>query len=405
MLMVVLLSRVMKLKSTALQSKGLATKSALVAAAVIMAVAAPISMTERVFADKYDEQIAALQTEIDSYNARARDLGAQADSYQRAVDIIVNEIARIQKEIDLNQAEIDKLVADIAKNEIEIENNKDALGDTIASIYVDDKISPLEMLASSKSPSDFVDKQSYRTSARDNLSKTIERIRELKKQNEEKKRQTEIKLAEQQNARAAQDSKRAEQQQLVNQTRGEESAYKQLSAAAREKQLAAQQAQQAEIEAAMRRGGGSVNILPGDPNKGGYPWEAGCWVDANAYSHGGADGMGGDPLGYGCRQCVSYTAYKVGARTGMYPRYWGNANMWPGSARAAGYTTSRTPRENSVGVISAGAYGHVVWVEKVYSNGTVDISQYNYYNAGGSGWGHYSRMNVPASTYDTYIYF
>lgn len=396
----------MKLKSaTTLASKGLATKSVLVAAAVIMAVAGPISVGERVFADKYDDQIAALQVQIDSFNARARDLSAQADTYQRAVDIIVNEIARIQKEIDLNQAEIEKLTADIKKNEEEIAANKDALGATIASIYVDDEISPLEMLASSKSPSDFVDKQSYRTSARDNLSKTIERIRELKEQNEKNKRETEVKLAEQQNARQAQDAKRAEQQQLVDQTRGEEAAYKQLSSAARDKQAEAQRAQQAEIEAAMRRAGGSVNILPGDPNKGGYPWEAGCWVDGNAYSHGGADGMGGDPLGYGCRQCVSYTAYKVGARTGLYPRYWGNANMWPGSARAAGYSTGRTPRENSVGVISAGAYGHVVWVEQVHSNGTIDISQYNYYNAGGSGWGHYSRMNVPASTYDTYIYF
>ena len=35
----------------------------------------------------------------------------------------------------------------------------------------------------------------------------------------------------------------------------------------------------------------------------------------------------------------------------------------------------------------------------------VVISQYNYFNEGGSGWGHYSKMRVRASTYDTYIYF
>ncbi len=404
--MLVLLLGVMKLKSTALQSKGLATKSTLVAVAVIMAVAAPASMTERVFADKYDEQIAALQVEIDAYNSRARDIGAQADSYQRAVDIIVNEIARIQKEIDLNQAEIDKLVADIAKNKVEIENNKDALGDTIASIYVDDKISPLEMLASSKSPSDFVDKQSYRTSARDNLSKTIERIRELKKQNEEKKHQTELKLAEQQNARAAQDAKRAEQQELVNQTRGEEAAYKQLSSAAREKQLAAQQAQQAAIQAAMIRGGGGGSLVSVGGLGSYESWAGSCYVDGNAWSHGGARGNGEDPLGYGCNQCVSYAAWKMGQVTGFAPSYWGNANMWPAKARSAGYTVSSIPRANSLAVISAGQYGHIVYVHDYNpANNTVSISQYNEYIQG-QGWGKYSeRPAASAATYDTYIYF
>ena len=85
--------------------------------------------------------------------------------------------------------------------------------------------------------------------------------------------------------------------------------------------------------------------------------------------------------------------------------YWGNANQWPASARAAGYTTSSTPRVNAVGVISAGDFGHVVWIEAVNGDGTVDVSQYNYYNAGGPGWGNYSKMRVSASTYDTYIYF
>jgi surface antigen len=79
--------------------------------------------------------------------------------------------------------------------------------------------------------------------------------------------------------------------------------------------------------------------------------------------------------------------------------------MWPSSARAAGYSTGSTPRVNSVGVISAGAYGHVVWIEAVNGDGTVDVSQYNYYNAGGPGWGNYSKMRVSAATYDTYIYF
>ncbi len=398
-------SKVMKLRSTTPVSKGLVTRSALVASTVLMVVAAPLSIVPNVAADPFDDQIRAIQREIDAYQNEAKKFRDQANSLQAQLNIISNEKAQIQAQVDLSQAKFNKLQADIAQTEKDIKSNKDALGETIANLYVDDKISPLEMLASSKNIGDYVDKQEYRSSIRDNLTETIEKIKRLKKELEEQKKETERVLGDQTNARNALAAKEAEQQNLVNETRGQEAAYQGLAAQSNARKLEVQRQQQAAIEAAMRRAGGGINILPGDPNKGGYPWESGCWVDGNAVSHGGYNGNGGDPLGYGCRQCVSYTAYKVGAQTGNYPRYWGNANQWPASARNSGYQTGRTPRANSVGVISAGQYGHVVWVEAVNGDGTVDVSQYNYYNAGGSGWGHYSKMRVSAATYDTYIYF
>src|SRR5206468_9521673 len=138
-------------------------------------------------------------------------------------------------------------------------------------------------------------------------------------------------------------AKENEQAQLIAQTRGQESAYQGLIASAENQKLAIQQAQQSAIEAAAHRSGGTVNILPGDPNKGGYPWESGCWVDANAVSHGGVGGDGTDALGYGCRQCVSYAAWRAGQYTGSYPMYWWNAIQWPASAHAVGYQTGTTP--------------------------------------------------------------
>jgi surface antigen len=126
------------------------------------------------------------------------------------------------------------------------------------------------------------------------------------------------------------------------------------------------------------------------------------------FSTAGYDGNGGDGLGYGCRQCVSYVAWKLRAEKGITAYAWGNATMWPSSAQSAGFSIGSTPRAGSMGVISARGndpYGHIVWIESVEGN-TVTVSQYNYWNAGGSGWGHYSKMeNMPASTYDTYIYF
>lgn len=361
-------------------------------------------------ADQYDDRINAIQKEIDEYQAKAGLLQGISDSLQKEVTALTNQKNIIQGQIDLKQAERDKLTVQIAESEKKITANRDALGNTIANIYLDDKVSPLEMLASSQSIGQYVDKQEYRSVIREQLTRTIDQIKKLKRQLEKQKKSVERVIAEQQFARDELAKKEAERQNLLSITRGQEAAYQQLSTTRERQKLQVQQEQQKAIEAAMRRAGtGSVNILPGDPNKGGYPWEANCYVDANAVSHGGAGGDGTDPLGYGCRQCVSYTAYRVGAYMGGkpsdFPRYWGNANMWPSSARKAGFQTGSTPRVNSVGVISAGQYGHVVWVEAVNSDGTVDISQYNYYNAGGSGWGHYSKMRVSAATYDTYIYF
>lgn len=401
----------MKRSTTPASARTLATKASLVVVALLMAVSVPVQMGRVVQADQYDDRINAIQKEIDEYQAKASQLQGQADSLQKEVSALTSQKNIIQGQINLKQAEHDKLVAEIKASQDKIVRNQDVLGDTIASLYVDGKISPLEMLASSNTIGEYVDKQEYRSSVRDQLTKTIDQIKQLKRKLETQKKDIERILAEQQFARNELAKKESERQYILNQTRGQEAAYQNLTATREQQKLQVQRAQQAAIEAAMaaasrRNGGnGTVNILPGDPNKGGYPWESGCWVDANAWSHGGAGGDGTDPLGYGCRQCVSYTAWKVGQRTGNFPRYWGNANQWPGSARSAGYSTGSTPRANSVGVISAGAYGHVVWVEAVNGDGTVDISQYNYYNAGGPGWGNYSKMRVSASTYDTYIYF
>ncbi|MEO8862971.1 MAG: CHAP domain-containing protein, partial [Candidatus Saccharimonadales bacterium] len=77
----------------------------------------------------------------------------------------------------------------------------------------------------------------------------------------------------------------------------------------------------------------------------------------------------------------------------------GNANQWPASARADGIATGSEPREKSVAVSMAGYYGHVMWVEQVYGNGMIRVSQMNYDLAG-----HYSEMTINGSGL-TYIYF
>jgi len=191
-------------------------------------------------------------------------------------------------------------------------------------------------------------------------------------------------------------------------TQGQEAAYQQLSADS-------QAARQAAIDeykemTRPRNPGGSVGIS--DPSKGNYPWGGDdCYVGTNLYSYNGVNGDGTDPLGYACRQCTSYSAWKVLEYTGNDYRYWGNAKNWPYSAANYGIPVGDYARANSVGVQTGGQYGHVVWVETdPDAEGKIVISQYNSYydntgDSNGPGWGNYSKKIVYASEYDRFIYF
>ncbi|MDN5835124.1 MAG: CHAP domain-containing protein [bacterium] len=395
----------MKLRSTTPVSvKMKATRTALIAAAFIMAVSAPIAMGafNDVFARNYDAEIQAAQAKIDAYNKQARKLGKAADTLQTKLDKLTNEKQSIQAEINLSQKEYDKLQANIKKNEKKIVENKDALGGTIADLYVNSNTSPLEMLASSSNIGDYIDKQTQQNSVKDALTETINDITKLKAQLEKQRADVKKILVNQTSQRNALAAKENEQQQLVNDTRGKESAYKKLSSKSKAHKAKLVKAQQAAI-ARKYSGNGTVSAgnLPAYSSWSGTD----CYVDNAGYSHRGHSGNGQDPLGYGCNQCVSYTAWKMGKVTGFSPSYWGNANQWPASARAAGYKVSTKPRANSLGVMMSGAYGHIVYVESYHKgSNTVDISQYNEW-INGKGFGYFStRSGVSGGTYDKYIY-
>lgn len=363
----------------------------------VLGAIAPLSQVLTARADEFDDRIAAVQRQIDAYSSEASKLNAEKQTYQGQLAILSNQKAQIQAQLDLTNAQLQKLEYDIAQKNQQIADNKEALGTTMADIYVDEGITPLEMLASSSNIADYVDKQSNQNQIQTTLESTVKKIRALKQELEKQKVDVERKKKDGENQRDALAAKEAEQAKLIADVAGREDAYNQLSSQAQAQKSQLEQQQQAALQAALRRNGGGGGAVAGSPSRGGYPNElAGAAMDSLV-----------DPWGMYNRECVSYVAWKVFQKNNYMP-YWGgrgNANQWPGNARAAGIQTSSTPRARSAGVMSAGYYGHIVWVESVNSNGTVNISQYNEWLPG-SGWGQYSeRYNVYPSTYDTYIYF
>lgn len=85
--------------------------------------------------------------------------------------------------------------------------------------------------------------------------------------------------------------------------------------------------------------------------------------------------------------------------------YWGNANQWGASARAAGYSVGTTPRVGAVVVwpYDGGGYGHVAVVTSVANNSSIQVMESNY--AGNMSIGNYrGSFNPSASGSVYYIY-
>lgn len=387
----------MKLRSATPASLSFTARALLVVVVVFMALAAPIQLGSRVFADRYDDQINAIQAQINAYNAQAKVLAGQVATLQGAVDQLQNQVNAIQAQIDLSQAQYEKLVSEIADTEKKIKDNQDALGETIANLYVDQAVSPLELIASSKNISDFLDKQEYRNSIRDQLTATIGEIKDLKTTLEKQKVDVQAVLAKQTAERTSLDATKAQQQSLLDQTKGQEAAYQQLIAASQQKLNDAADAQRAYYQSLINSGHNASSGVSGS-----FQWKnltpsngaGGC---AGGYPYCQAQDTVVDPWQLYNRECVSYVAW---ALSEQYNRYvggfhgQGNAQDWPYSAPAySGAVRVYNPQAGDAVILPGGTgfapIGHAMIVDSVSSDGWIHVSQFNFF-----GTGQYSTMDI-----------
>lgn len=351
--------------------------------ALVMTAGAVVPQLAR--ADQFDAQIQALQQQNSNTQTNLIQLGSEAESLQDEINKLQVQISALQTQIQANQAKSDDLKAQIAAAEAELAKQKKVLGESIRAMYVEGQISTLEMLASSKDLSDFVDKQQYRSSVQDKIKNTLDKITALKLKLKDQQQEVEQLLKDQQAMQGQLAGQQAQQNSLLSMNQQQQDSLNQ-QIKTNNQQVASLRAAQA---AANRKLGGS-SVEAGDPGRGGYP----------TYLYNAGKDTLVDPWGMYNRECVSYTAWKVYQTFGRMP-YWGghgNANQWPASAIADGISTGSTPRVNSVAIYSGGYYGHAMWVEGVSGN-TIRVSQMNYDLAG-----HYSEMTINGSGL-TYIYF
>lgn len=375
-------------------SRSKAAKAALGVCAVVVAIAAPLQLTHSVYADKYDDQIRAIQGQVNQFQAKAGELHQQAGSLQAAVDALTAEKNAIQAQLALSQARYEKLTSDIEKNKKKLVDNQIALGGIIANLYVDDKITPLEMLASSDNVSEYMDRHEYRSAVSEQLNQTIDSIKTLKAQLESDQKALEKVLEDQKAQQAALAAKQAEQQRLLDQTKGEEAAYQQqiASSKAQMSQIASQQ--RAALAAATNGGRNNAGTVGAFQFRN-YSGNGGC---GGGYPYCGPQDSSVDPWGLYNRECVSYVAWAASNRFGKHVMNFsgaGNAYQWPSTTVRMGASTNQNPEEGSVAVLPPSGFspiGHVMIVESVLGGGWVHVSQYNF-----GGTGEYSTMDIHVS--------
>jgi peptidoglycan hydrolase CwlO-like protein/surface antigen len=371
----------------------------------VLLVVGTVPLAKPAAADQYDDKIAALTQDMAKYQAQADALNAQASTLQNAVAQLDNQKSALQTQIDLNTAQSNKLTVDIANTQTQISQNQDALGKTIADLYIDDSTTPIELLASSTNIGDFLNKQEYRTSVKAQLNDTIKKVKSLKAQLDTQKSDLDKVLAQQTAARDDLVVKENEQASLLAQTQNNEATYQSMiqnNAAA----IAAARATQAALRARANATGGYTLVDAGSlPD---YPWNSsncpiggyigGQWVPYASTE--GSDGNGGDGHGYGCRQCVSYVAYRVAKATGVYYSDLGNGGQTAQNLVSNHHWTNLGPNPQPGSVASLwGNPGHTAYVEAVDGN-KILVSQYNYDY--GSGYGMYSEMWLSASFFNQY---
>lgn len=320
------------------------------------------------------EQINQLRSQNNNLQTQTQSLRNEAASLEAVISGLQEQIAALEAQIRDNEAKRQVILNDIVATEAEIVKQKALLGESIRAMYLDNDMSTFEMLLSSKDLSEFVDKDQYRSEVKDKIKTALDKINALKLSLDKQKLELEKILADQRNAQAQLDVQRAEQARLLALNQNERASLDN-EIRANSAQISSLRSQQAAANARLF-GNGVINMA----DHSGYPWSGVPFPNTMA-----------DTWGMYKRQCVSYTAWKVAA-SGRHMPYWGghgNANQWDENARRAGIPVDGNPRVGDVAVSNAGYYGHVMYVEAVYGDGTIYVSQYN------AGWtGSYSEARV-----------
>lgn len=354
-----------------------------IASTIISVIAVSVLLGTSLFipnvsADNIANEIQALREENARNRAALADLSLIATSYKDAINKLEAQIGQLQAQINENLARQADLRDKIEKGQRELEHQRMLLSADIKAMYSDGEMSTIEMLATSKDLSDFVDKEAYRSAVQKKIQDTLRKVNKLQKELTAQKEEVELLLKQQQEQQFALNTSRAEQTRMLTLNQQQQSEFNRKTSdnQARIDDLIEQQRRANEgvlggyyfirFPGAVRDHNVTVDDYP--YRNAGFSMQLGPCSNFDSYPD------SPDEWGYCTRQCVSYAAWAVKRSGRAAPIQYGNAKDWVLSAPSA--WVHRDPKPGDVAISTGGTWGHAMYVERVDGD-RIYVSQYN----------------------------
>jgi len=196
------------------------------------------------------DQSQNLQEEIDTNNSEIEALSKKADSLQNKVSELNAEISIATTEIKLTEVKLAELKQKLVEANKELDRQKSLLKAALRALYERRGASTVELLIASDSFADFISGQEYLERLQTSIKDSADEVISLKKQIEKEKLQQEELLVTQEKQKTLLSARRQEQQEILNETEGEESRYRTLVSS----QIAEREKAEAQLAALLAAG-------------------------------------------------------------------------------------------------------------------------------------------------------
>lgn len=196
------------------------------------------------------ERLDELREDRDKARKQSRQLGRQANSIQSEIDSLKDEISLIQAVIDRNTNRQKQLVKRIADAQKQLDDQRVLLSANLRAMYIEGDVSPLEMVASSKSLGDYVEQQEYRDRLKEAIAETMDTIQLLRQQLDEQRREIVKIIDEQKTLRGMAKQKEREAMRQLSKTKQQKSEFDK-TVRRQSRRIAELEAQRAAVQRAL----------------------------------------------------------------------------------------------------------------------------------------------------------
>ena len=308
----------------------------------------------------------AARANMEAYQDEAEKASENADSISAVITQLNAEINAIAARISANEVIAEDLKTQIAATELKLDQQQVALAGLLADMHFDKTPDTITILAGSNTISELAEKETRQTTLKEQIAASAKEIKKTKESLEDQKAEIE-RIIESQNAEKATIALKRNQQAS----------------------LKAQYEQDAnEANALANYFEEQLKLLAYTPPSTGSGWGTRTYAFANTYPYKNScprDNNRYSAYGGNVCQCTSYVRWKALEKWGTYGSWSGHAYNY---VNAYGYVAStktniyvdRNPEAYTIAVTPATSespYGHVMWVESVNSDGTINLTEYN----------------------------